>query len=216
MRFSAFAIPPRVRGGFVHVMKVVLAEDEPGSRRVLERSLRAWGYTPDVYDDGAEVWEAIQALRAPGLVILDWMMPRLNGVDVCRRIRGMSPPSIAYIIMLTAKNGAEDLLEGFQAGADDYVQKPFSLEELRARIRVGERILSLQQRLNRRVEELEAALSKVDQLEQLLPICSYCKKIRVDHDYWEQLERYFCERSNVRFSHGICPACFQEQIEESA
>jgi response regulator RpfG family c-di-GMP phosphodiesterase len=117
--------------------------------------------------------------------------------------------------MLTSKNTRADILAGLNAGADDYVVKPFDVEELRARVKVGERIVELRQSLAERVQELEAMVQQVKTLQGLLPICVYCKKIRNDKSYWQQVESYLMERSDVRFSHGICPDCYEKMVKPS-
>jgi DNA-binding response OmpR family regulator len=114
-----------------------------------------------------------------------------------------------YVILLTGRASRADLVAGLDAGADDYLVKPFDLEELRARVHVGIRVLTLQERLAARVAELQSALSTVKQLSGLLPICSYCKRIRSDENYWEQVDSYVAHHSDVKFSHGICPSCFE-------
>ena len=100
-----------------------------------------------------------------------------------------------------------------QAGADDYITKPFDRDELRARLEVGRRIVELQRSLARRVQQLEEALARVKQLQGLLPICSYCKKIRDDRNYWQQLESYLSDHSEAQFSHGICPDCYEKIVK---
>ncbi|PYV91799.1 MAG: response regulator, partial [Acidobacteria bacterium] len=124
----------------------------------------------------------------------------------------------AYIILLTAKERSQDIVAGLQAGADDYLTKPFDLEELRARMQAGLRISELQDSLAERVRELEDALSRVRILQGLLPICSYCKKIRDDSNYWQQIENYVTAHSGAQFSHSVCPQCYEEivkpQLEE--
>ena len=194
-------------------MKVLIAEDDTVSRRLLEATLIRWGYEVVVASDGVEAWEALQGDDAPSLAILDWMMPGLDGLEICRRIRKMPSSTPPYLILLTAKGGREDLVTGLEAGANDYVTKPFNREELRARVQVGVRMLELQQHLADRVRALEEALARVTQLQGLLPICSYCKKIRDDQNYWQQVESYIAEHSQAQFSHSICPDCYEKLVK---
>ncbi len=194
-------------------MRVLIAEDDPVSQRVLSLTLEMWGHQSVPTSSGTEAWEALQAPDAPRLAILDWMMPGLDGVDICRRLRQPGNTRPPYVILLTARDDHADLIRGFEAGADDYVTKPFDRDELRVRVQVGVRVLDLQDDLARRVAELEDALAQVKQLRGLLPICSYCKKIRNDKDYWEQMETYVSEHSAATFSHGICPSCLAEQLK---
>jgi phosphoserine phosphatase RsbU/P len=193
--------------------RILIAEDDMVSRTVLERSLRGWGHDVVVTTDGAAAWEALQAEDAPPLVILDWMMPGLEGPEVCRRVRALGNPVPTYIILLTAKGQTDDVVTGLDSGADDYVTKPFDRLELRSRLRVGERILALQHGLADRVRELEVALGQVKDLKGLLPICSYCKAVRDDQNYWHRVETYIAANSHARFSHGICPGCWKDVVE---
>lgn len=194
-------------------MKVLIAEDDEVSRRVLEAFLSRWGFEVIATPDGAEAWRALQQPDAPHLIILDWMMPGVGGVELCRRVREGGHPSPAYIILLTARTSREDIVSGLESGADDYVTKPFHNEELRARVGGGARIVELQTSLAQRVRELEEALTRVQLLQGLLPICSYCKKIRNDQNYWQQVEAYISEHSGAVFSHGICPDCFERVVK---
>lgn len=197
-------------------MKVLIAEDEPVSRRLLEGALARWGYQVVVAADGQEAWKTLQQPDSPMLIVLDWLMPGLDGVDVCRRAREDVRLNSAYILLLTSRTSKEDVVQGLEAGADDYVTKPFDAAELRARIQVGARLVSLQHALAERVRDLESALSHVKQLHGLLPICCYCKKIRDDGNYWHQVESYVASHADVRFSHGICPECsarLKEQLD---
>jgi DNA-binding response OmpR family regulator len=194
-------------------MRILIAEDDPVSRLLLETHLRKWDHTPVIKSDGQAAWDALQAPDAPALAILDWMMPELDGLEVCRRARArpLAPP--LYVILLTARADRRDLVEGLGAGADDYVTKPFDAAELRARVTVGVRVATLQVELAARITELEQALARVDQLHGILPICSYCKKVRNDTDSWQQMESYVSAHSNVRFNHGVCPDCKKNIVQ---
>lgn len=194
-------------------MKVLIAEDDMVSRRVLAATLDKFGYEVVVAADGAEAWAALQSDDAPHLAILDWMMPEIDGVEVCRRVRALSAAAPPYLILLTAKSGKGDVVTGLDAGASDYLTKPFDRAELRARVQVGARVLELQDKLAARARELEAALSQVKQLQGLLPICSYCKNIRDEQNYWHRVESYISEHAGVEFSHGICPACYKDVVQ---
>jgi DNA-binding response OmpR family regulator len=194
-------------------MKVLVAEDQRVSRHILVANLRKWGYDVTAVEDGIEAWEALQAEEAPQLVILDWLMPGMDGIEICRQIRKRPQTRHNYLILLTARRGQEDKIHGLRAGADDYITKPFNREELRARVQVGMRVLELQGALAQRVRELEVALSRVKMLQGLLPICSYCKKIRNDRNYWQQVEGYISDHSEAQFSHGICPECYARYVQ---
>jgi len=188
-------------------MKVLIAEDEIVSRRLLESALPRWGYEVITATDGEEAWALLQEHDAPTIMVLDWLMPRVDGVEICRRIRAHPRLSSVYIILLTSRAAVEDVVQGLEAGANDYITKPFDAAELRARMQVGVRVVNLQATLAERVREVEDALSRVKQLQGLLPICSYCKKIRDDQNYWHQVESYVGKHTDARFSHGICPEC---------
>jgi two-component system cell cycle response regulator len=135
-------------------LKVLVAEDDPVFRRLLQNRLENWGYQVVIVRDGAEAWEMLQQPDAPGLLILDWMMPAIDGLELCRRIRKNQNGAYQYILLLTGKDDKQDLINGLNAGADDYLTKPFDIGELRARLRAGKRILSLQQELIKAREAL--------------------------------------------------------------
>jgi phosphoserine phosphatase RsbU/P len=204
-------------------MRVLIAEDDATSRRILQILLSQWGYDVIITCDGDEAWQALQQSRSPQLIILDWMMPGKDGRELCRLVRAAEDLKSKYIILLTSKGYKEDIVSGFEAGADDYITKPFERQELQARIKVGERILVLQNTLAERVDELEKALIHIKTLQGILPICSYCKKIRDDGNYWQLLESYISDHSDAQFSHSICPDCYEkivqpqlEELEEEA
>jgi CheY-like chemotaxis protein len=192
---------------------ILIAEDDLVSRRALEVTLGKWGHQVQAVVDGAAAWEVLQSDNAPKLAILDWMMPKLDGVEICRRVRAEPRSEMTYLILLTAKGTREDVIAGLDGGADDYLIKPFNREELKARVQVGIRVVNLQSRLAQRVRDLEIALSRVKQLQGLLPICSYCKKIRNDGNYWQQIDAYFADHADAQFSHGICPGCYEAVVQ---
>ena len=195
--------------------KLLIAEDEPMLRSQLTDLVQGWGYEVTAACDGLEAWEVLQGRGAPSLAVLDWNMPGLQGDEVCRRARAELADKPLHIILLTAlKISRKDVVDGLNSGADDYLAKPFHAAELRARLRVGERIVTLQTELCARVAELETALGQIRQLQGLLPICSYCKKIRDDQNYWHQVEHYIADHSNTRFTHGICPTCYEQARAE--
>lgn len=193
--------------------KILIADDDYVSARVLEGTLKQWGHEVIVTRDGLSAWEILQGEDAPKIAILDWMMPGLEGPEVCRRTRALARAVPTYMILLTAKGKSDDVVAGLGSGADDYVTKPFDRAELRSRIGVGERVVALQQGLSDRVRELEVALSQVKALKGLLPICAYCMKVRDDQNYWSRVETYIAAHSNARFSHGICPTCWHDVVE---
>ncbi len=193
-------------------MRILIADDDAVSRRMLEATLQKLGYVTVVTGNGAEAWTLLQDEEAPRLAILDWMMPGLDGLEVCRRARAAPRTPPPYIILLTTRDSRADVVAGLDAGADDYMAKPFDREELRARVGVGVRMVELQQSLADRLRDLEDALARVKQLQGLLPICSYCKKIRDDRNYWNQVETYISAHSEAQFSHGICPDCFEKFV----
>jgi len=188
-------------------MQVLIAEDDPISRKLLELNLGRVGYQVVSTADGGQAWGALNQEGAPKLAILDWMMPVMDGTDVCRRVRAEPSLTYVYVILLTAKSRREERNLGFEAGADDYLTKPFDVEDLRARVAVGRRIVELQGALEQKVVELREALTHVKQLQGLLPICVHCKKIRDDEHTWHQLESYIERHSDAAFTHSLCSEC---------
>jgi DNA-binding response OmpR family regulator len=194
-------------------MRVLVADDEATSRHLIQAILTGWGFEVLMAAEGGEALDILGASSPPEIVLLDWMMPGADGLEVCRRIRAAKPQATTYIILVTARGGLENVVQGLEAGADDYLTKPFDPRELRARLRAGVRIVQLQDALLERYHQLEESLKRVKQLQGLLPICSYCKKIRNDRNYWEQVDAYVASHSEAQFSHGVCPECYELHLK---
>lgn len=179
-------------------MNILIAEDDSVGRLTLQSVLRAGGYHVTAVSDGQEALDAWRLTEAR-VVISDWMMPELDGLELCRRIRAERAQLYTYFILLTGRGGKESFLTAMQSGIDDFITKPVDADELKARLGVAERILGMRQR--------------IDALEGLLPICSYCKRIRSETDVWTELEGYIETQSQAEFSHGICPDCYMSRVE---
>jgi DNA-binding response OmpR family regulator len=191
-------------------MKVLIAEDDAISRRLLEAHLQRAGHEVVCTSDGGEAWRLLNVDGAPRLAVLDWMMPVIDGVEVCRLLRSDHRLDYVYVVLLTARGQREDLVDAFEAGADDYLIKPFDPIELRSRLTVGVRIIELQESLKAKVTELESTRTHVHQLQGLLPICMHCRKVRDDEDTWHKLETYIEQHSEARLTHSLCSDCLAE------
>jgi DNA-binding response OmpR family regulator len=194
-------------------MRILLADDDEVSCLVLGALLAKRGYEVVTVGDGEEAWRVLQGEDPPRLAILDWLMPGLDGIEVCRRVRATPRLKGLYLILLTSRDSQDHIVAGLRAGASDYVTKPFHNDELEARVHVGAQMIQLQAELAQRVQELESALAQVKQLQGLLPMCSYCKKIRNEANYWQRVEDYITAHSDARCSHGICPACWETVVK---
>ena len=197
-------------------MRILIADDEFVPRRVLEATLKRAGHEVIACADGNEAIRDYIAGPKPSVAILDWDMPGLSGLELCKRLRARQSEAYIYIIMLTARDTTEDVVAGFDAGADDFVSKPFQADELMARIRAGERIVKLETALAAKVQELETTKGHVEQLQGILPICMHCHKIRNDDAAWEKVESYIASRSQAQFSHCLCADCFNKQYPAEA
>jgi phosphoserine phosphatase RsbU/P len=196
-------------------MRILIADDDVVLRHALRVHLERWSYDVVESADGRQAWDMLQGHSPPPLAIVDWNMPGIDGLTLCQELRNAPALAAMYVILLTGNQERSDVIAGLESGADDYITKPFDWNELRARLRIGSRIVGLQQVLAARVEELQEALIDVRKLSGLLPICAYCKRIRDDKNYWQQIEKYFSERSEAQFSHGICPDCLEEHLPSS-
>lgn len=204
-------------------MKILIAEDDITSRGMLRALLFKQGHDVIETRDGAAAWSVMSGPDAPRLAILDWVMPEMDGVDLCRRIRAEKIEPPPYLLLLTVRGETADIVEGLSAGADDYLIKPFNPEELRVRVDVGRRMtevqdqmLEIRDRLARKVGELTDALAHIRRLQGILPICANCKKVRDDKGYWQQVEVYIRDRTDAEFSHCICPECMWKLYPEYA
>jgi phosphoserine phosphatase RsbU/P len=195
-------------------MRVLIADDDAMLRHGLEIQLRRWGYDPIACMDGDTARAVLYGPEPPLVAILDRSMPGTDGLSLCAEIRANAALAPTYVVLLTAHDTRDDIVAGLDGGADEYITKPFDWEMLRARLKAGVRIAMLQRDLAIRIEQLQQALVEVKKLSGLLPICSYCKKIRSDGDYWQQLESYLAEHSEAEFSHGVCPECLEIAKEE--
>ena len=195
-------------------MRVLIADDDATLRYGLTVQLQKWGYEPVVCEDGDQARAMLTGATPPPLAILDWSMPGADGIALCREIRATPALASIYVVLLTARDRLDEIVAGLEQGADEYIVKPFEWDVLRARLQSGARIAQLQQSLAQRIKELQNALATVKQLSGLLPICAYCKRIRRDDNYWQQLETFIAERSEADFSHGVCPPCLEKAKKE--
>ena len=201
-------------------MDVLIVDDEPDIIKILRKYLENHGLGVLTAQNGREALEILQKSDVR-LVITDRIMPEMDGIALCRSIRASDISGYVYIIILTISGSKEDIVNGINAGADDYVTKPFNLEELKVRVDSGLRVLNLEQSLHEKIKEeeilvgeLKAALDQVQKLSGMLPICATCKKIRDDKGYWNKIETYICEHSEAKFTHGMCPDCAKEYRSE--
>jgi DNA-binding response OmpR family regulator len=190
-------------------MKVLAVEDDNVARAVLRRTLERLGHEVVEAKDGEDAWQA-WLREKPRVAICDWQMPKLNGLRLCKRLRAQGGRDYVYFILLTATtDSAQNRRAAAEAGVDDFLTKPIDLSRLWARLRVAERILKY--------------TTQVHRLEEMMPMCSYCKKVRDDQNYWQQIESYINERTGTEISHSVCPECYQrvvvpelERLKESA
>jgi phosphoserine phosphatase RsbU/P len=195
-------------------MRILIADDSISSRTMLAGVLKKIGYEVVETVNGAAAWEVLRQPGAPALVILDRVMPEMDGLEVLRRIRGIETDYPPYVIMLTSKGEKADIVAGLDAGANDYLSKPFDAGELRARVEVGRRMIEMQNALASKVEELRQAFDQIKTLRGIVPICANCKKIRDDQGYWNQVEVYVRNHTEATFSHGLCPECVKKLYPE--
>jgi len=190
-RLQAALLPKRSR--------ILIAEDDPISAKVLEAALTRFGYEPVIAYDGVEAWDKFNQEPAR-LIVSDWMMPRLDGLGLCEKVRARAQTPYTYFILLTAnRTSAENYEKASAAGVDDFLVKPLDREAIRMRLGVAERILKY--------------TAEIRRLKELIPLCVYCRKVRDEDDYWERVETYVQKETGSRFSHGACPECYEKETE---
>jgi len=191
-------------------VKILIAEDEFTTRMMVQVCLENWGYRVDSVTNGGEAWELLKKPDSANIAILDWEMPGLDGVEVCRRLKELEVEIPVYVILLTARDSNTDIVKGFDAGADDYMTKPFNDDELRARVLVAERLVRTQTSLSESVVELKDALNQLEILESGVEVCGQCRNIFNPYEgRWNSLEDVFNQEADQRFVVRVCPDCMK-------
>jgi len=190
-RLEAILFPKRTR--------ILVVEDDPISSIILQTVLEKFGYEPVMACDGAEAWEKFD--REPTrLIVSDWMMPGMDGLGLCEKVRARPQTLYTYFILLTAnRTSTENYALATAAGIDDFLTKPLDREAIRMRLAVAERILKY--------------TAEIRQLQEMIPICVYCRKVRDENDYWDMVESYIQKETGSRFSHGACPECCEKELK---
>jgi len=178
-------------------MKILAVEDDPIARAVLDASLRSLGHEVVHAQDGEAAWAILQK-QPLRLVVCDWLMPTMDGLELCRLIRDRTAEYVYFILLSNQSASGEDQDAALAAGVDDFLNKPVNPRELKMRFHVAERILGF--------------TAHIQKLESFIPICSYCKKVRDDQSYWQQIESFINERTGSEFSHSVCPDCYEQHI----
>ena len=184
---------------------ILVVDDQPANLKVLLSFLQAHNFQIYIADNGLRALKILSKV-CPDLILLDVMMPDIDGFETCRRIKMNQHLEQVPVVFITSLDSVEDKMAGFAAGGVDYITKPFQQAEVLARVKTH--IM-----LRKREQELQQALAEIKTLTGILPICSYCKKIRSDEGYWQQVEEYISKHSSAMFSHGLCPECYQKELE---
>lgn len=179
-------------------MRILIVEDDPVSLTFLESALLAQGHVLTVAEDGEKAWTSILTGDFQ-VIISDWNLPGISGIDLCRRIRERHYHGYIYFFIITSYQGSQRLAEAMDAGIDDFLSKPLDISALTIRLRVANRILDFHRQLGA--------------LQELIPICMYCKRIRKDQVYWENVETFFSAQTGADFTHSLCPDCYTEKIK---
>lgn len=188
---------------------ILMVDDVPKNLQVLGNILNKEGYKISAALNGEQALKILENAK-PDLILLDVMMPGLSGFDVIKKIKEKKELQEIPVIFLTAKTEKEDVIQGVELGAVDYVTKPFNSTELLARVKNHIELKLSKDKLQRMNKELQQALNEIKTLKGLVPICASCKKIRDDNGYWQEVEHYVSAHTEADFSHGICPDCMKK------
>lgn len=180
-------------------VSILIVDDQPTNLKVLLSFLKEHGFDIHIAENGNRALQVLENYQ-PDLILLDVMMPGMDGFETCRQIKKNEKTVSIPIIFMTALDSVEDKVAGFEAGGVDYITKPLQQVEVLARI-------NTHITLHRQKQELEQALTEVKKLSGIIPICSVCKQIRNDEGYWQQVDQYIAEHSEVEFSHALCTGC---------
>ncbi|MFV0437052.1 MAG: PleD family two-component system response regulator [Desulfopila sp.] len=188
-------------------MKLLIAEDEYTTRLTVQVVLEQWGFQVDSVEEGEAAWKLLQDPDGPRIAILDWEMPGIDGLELCRKVKMLERETPVYVIMLTGHDAKDDILKGFDAGADDYITKPFDEHELRARVRVAERLVTIQETLAVSNNELKTVLNHVEMLQGNLPVCVSCLKLQQEDGTWQSFPEMVEQQEDPRLHFVLCPSC---------
>ena len=198
-------------------MKILIADDDKITRMALRNHLQKWGYEVAEAEDGQMALDFLMDENPPRLAILDWMMPEIEGVEICRRLQENENHLFIYTILLTIRKEKDDITRALDSGAYDFLSKPVHAGELRSRLGVGLRLIEAEEKLIKYAEEikfknaeLEKTIAEVKTLRGILPMCTNCRKVRDDKGYWSKIDAYITEHSDADFSYGFCPECAEK------
>ncbi len=192
---------------------ILVVDDESTNRHLLDYILNEEGYRVEKAEDGDIGLEKAQALL-PDLILLDIRMPNMDGLEVCRQLQKSEETSDIPVIFITSVAENETIVEGLNLGAVDYIKKPFKPKELLARMEVHLELKRALETQNKLIKKLKKQIDENEKLRNLVPICFHCKKVRDDKGFWENVDSFISQHSNIDFSHGVCPDCMEKYYSE--
>jgi len=191
--------------------RVLVVDDEPSNIKIIKETIKEYCRVSAAVT-GAAALDIAASDDPPDLILLDIVMPDMDGYEVCRRLKAHPQAQTIPIIFLTAKSSSADETSAFDLGAVDYITKPFNPMVVNARVKMHLELKQYRDQLVEKNRQLQKALDDIKQLSTIVPICAQCKKIRNDSGYWEQVEQFIATHLDARFTHGYCPECYQKQI----